>query len=874
VSELADEALQDLLQRLSELSGQPVERLDRLAKDGPHPEIALLNLERWLRATSSPMLQMERALGSGPLLDRLLTLIGTSQVVSDLLVQNPELASLILDPEEVDAKIDRLTILSEGRGLLAAATGFAHALDRLRFLKQRWTLPIVVHDVFGTMSQPQVWQALSDLADALIELAADVVWRHFAIEKGIEGPHRMTIVGFGKLGGGELNYSSDVDLVYVSEDGAAEKLRSHQTRFAEALGRALSDRTGRGSLYRVDLRLRPYGGGGPLVPSFAAVEAYYEREAEPWEIQALLRTRVIVGSPETGDRWEALRLANCFRPAVSEIAISSMLAMRERIGDYADDEDFKRGRGGIRDVEFIVQILQLAHGREFDDVRVRPTLDALAALKNRNFLNETTQQLLAEGYTFLRRLEHRCQLLGDRQTHRLPHDPSAMESVARLMDIEPPSELERALDANRRTIEALYASYLKEGEPPARIALRSRIHTLGASWLDAMPESEAFYAQLLENEGSLDRVERIVELAPALIPGLRNSVSITEAIFSGEIEEEFDPISALEALPTDCSVDQLAHTVASVHTRLSVQWVLDPTWDLGEGLTSIADATMRHVMRRLYVDADFLALGSYGRCEIGLHSDLDALFLIDDPRRHAETEMGVQQLLALVSQLHRHGSPFELDLRLRPDGGKGLLVRSYEALKAYDLEGMDLWERFAIGQVRLVVGTPRALEVVRRSAYGLPLTPERLGELAGMKRRIENERVKVQHRYRDIKLGRGGLGDIEWFVHILEMRYPTALNVGTEMRIRERIRRLGEAKLVNAIEAEELNEAYEHLVRVRHWLAMQGIENAIVPENPDKLNRLAAAMGLDDSNSFLRQHEAIVTRIRQIYEEGMARLRA
>jgi len=186
---------------------------------------------------------------------------------------------------------------------------------------------------------------------------------------------------------------------------------------------------------------------------------------------------------------------------------------------------------------------------------------------------------------------------------------------------------------------------------------------------------------------------------------------------------------------------------------------------------------------------------------------------------------------------------------------------------------MELWERFALGQARLVIGATRAAEVVADAAFGLPLTPERLAELVAMKRRVETERLKPQHKYRDVKLGRGGLGDIEWFVHLHEMRYPTALSAGTLIQMPDRIRALARAALINTVEAEELLEAREHLLRTRWWLVLQGIDGAIVPENPDKLGRLAHAMGFGEGNVFLARHEAIVTRIRQIYEDGLARLR-
>ena len=868
MSEEQSSAKSDVAARLAELTGQPPRVFEEIVRRLPHPARGLLNLERWLRATSSPILQMETALAAPEALRRFLLLVSTSQAVADVLIQNPELAHLVIVPGPFDVSLHE--IVEEGRALLASSSGFAHSLDRIRFLKQRWMLPIVVADVFDLTSPQAVWLALSEVADALLLLTSEIVWQNYAGEKGLGGQHGLTIVGFGKLGGRELNYSSDIDIVYCSEDDPPEDVRKHQVRFAEALGRALSDRSGRGSLYRVDLRLRPYGAQGPLVSSLDAVEIYYRNYAEPWEIQALLRSRPVVGSDKAKKRWARMRETACFRPSLGEPALEAMLAMRERIGDYADEADFKRGHGGIRDVEFLIQILQLANGNAMPDVRIAGTIECAEALGRHGLIEADAVTELIDGYTFLRKLEHRCQLLGDRQTHALPVETEALLSVTTLMGFSDPVELNAELARRRRTIGSLYAGYLRNVALPH---VREELGAAATDWLALMPMADEFFAAVETNAGSAERVRRVANLAPALLARLRHSVSLTEGIMSGEIEESFSPSEAIAALPVDVPLERLARTYERALLHVCLQWTLDVLDDLGKLLTELADALLEHVSRRLYLDADLIALGSYARGELTYESDLDVVYLVADPRRQPEAELALQQAIGLLAHLRQHGAPVEIDLRLRPDGGKGLLVRSYEALKTYDLDGMDLWERFALGQGRLVSGSSQALDVVNRSSYGLPLTPERLAALVAMKHRIETERVKPQHSYRNIKLGRGGLGDIEWFVHLFEMRYPTALASGTMARMSDRIKILGRAMLITSIEADELQEGHDHLLRTRHWLALQGIDDSIVPENPDRLGRLAMAMGFDDGNAFLSRHESTVSRVREIYEDGIARLR-
>lgn len=869
--------------RLEELTHLDLARLfERGFAEVADADRALVNLERWLRSTGNPGIHLEQVLGVPRLGRLLMVILGASQPIADCLIQNPELASLALEPGQHRTIPSEPSILHEGRRLIASSTSYSHALDRLRFLRQRWNLSIVLNDLAGTWSQEVVWRALSDLADALLQLTREVVWADQRRQRDLPEDCPVLVVAFGKLGGHELNYSSDIDLAYVHVDGVDEKLERNLTRFCEAYGRAIADRMGRGSLYRVDLRLRPYGGAGPIVRSARSTEGYYQRYAEPWEVQALLRSRAIAGPPDLMAWWEDLRIRTCFKPKLSEVALEEMVAMRARIEEGASDEDLKRGPGGIRDVEFLTQLFQLLHGFEVPDLQVRPTLEALSALENRGLLDPSAGVALRKGYEFLRKLEHRTQLVHDQQTHQIPSAPRAREELARLMGLDSWATLSRELHHHRRTIQTLYRSTLRLEH--ASTADRETVRVaMGAAapgvlqWFDVLPESDAFYGVLAQNEGSLDRVRRLLEGAPVLVENFKNSVALTELVLSGEIEEADIAESAherLRGLPTDTPIKQVAQAHQAALVTAAAQWALTPTFPLAERLADIFDTTLNHALRRLYASFDVVATGSFGTREMGMGSDADLVLLVEHAERQPEAEQQAQHFLALVAELRRHGAQIEVDLRLRPEGGKGLLVRSYEGLHAYDLDGMEMWERFALGHSRLVYGQPESLAVVQRSAYGVPITPETLRELLRMKRRIETERVKPQHVRRDVKLGAGGLNDIEWLVHLNEMRYPEATQAGTTTRMTERISNLVRAQLLNAFEAEVLTEARNFLVTLRHRLALQGITDNLMPENPDRLDRLAAVLGIAGGNELLAKYQDMTDTVRKMYLEAAERLHA
>jgi glutamate-ammonia-ligase adenylyltransferase len=381
-----------------------------------------------------------------------------------------------------------------------------------------------------------------------------------------------------------------------------------------------------------------------------------------------------------------------------------------------------------------------------------------------------------------------------------------------------------------------------------------------------------FYQTLSENEGSLRRVSRILEAAPVLVESLKSSIGLTEMVWSGEIEEASDGPSRILAFPLDAPLPRIATAYRDECLHSTIRWVLDPTVPLPT-TAPLTDALLDYLRRRTGDLFDIIALGSLALRSTILGSDADLLLLTATATDQPKAESSAQDMLKLTEELHRLGSPLTIDLRLRPDGNRGLLVRSLDGLRAYDLHGMDMWERFAIGHARLVSGDDVNVDAVLRIAYGLPLTPERLRELTRMKRRIETERVFPSHVHRHVKLGYGGLSDIEWLVHLTEMRYPEATQAGQFHAMPLRIRKLMEVMLINALERDQLLEAWAHLSVVRLRLKLLGLTDDLVPENPDKLDRLATTMDFRVGNEFLAVHRAHREATRAIFLDTLERLR-
>lgn len=393
---------------------------DALAR-AADPARARAGLERVLERDPAPDELLERLAATGAL-PRALALLGLGGAPVDALMAEPR--ELLLLGERVDD--DRL---------LALAADPARGLDDLRALRRQTTLRVAARELSGEVGAAQAARTLSVVADALIGAAL----RHARAQAARRFPRaaelRLVVLALGKLGGQELNYSSDVDLVLVRGDGEPEDAA---TALCRALVGALQDGSAQGRLYRVDLRLRPYGASGALAPSASALVDYYAEHGRTWERQALIKARPCAGDLALG-REVLDRLAPwLWREALDGKAIREIVELRDRMTKKAGeggDRDVKVGRGGLRDVEFVVQFLQLLHGGRDPGLRATGTLDALRRLEAARVVSPGEAEELSESYRFVRRLEHLLQLQYDRELTRLP-EGAALEPLARAMRLD------------------------------------------------------------------------------------------------------------------------------------------------------------------------------------------------------------------------------------------------------------------------------------------------------------------------------------------------------------------------------------------------------------------------------------------------------
>ncbi|MDF2710302.1 bifunctional [glutamine synthetase] adenylyltransferase/[glutamine synthetase]-adenylyl-L-tyrosine phosphorylase [Nonomuraea muscovyensis] len=406
--------------------------------DVADPDLALAALARLAEQAPDAL---DALRGDDRLRARTLAVLGVSAALGDHLARHPEQLALLGEPGPGHARDELLRAVGGDPADPSPRAAEPAALAALRVAYRGRLTRVAARDLTGEATLGEVTGELSDLAGAALEAALAIARSELPAGDDCDDV-RLAVIGMGKAGARELNYISDVDVIFVAEprEGADEtKALRAATRLAQAMMRACSAATPEGSLWEVDAGLRPEGRSGPLVRTLASHLAYYRRWAKTWEFQALLKARPMAGDLELGAAYVEAVNELVWSAATRDNFVEDVQAMRRRVEAHVraeGDRQLKLGPGGLRDIEFAVQLLQLVHGRLDPLLRRRATLPALAALSRGGYVGRDDSRGLAEAYTFLRQVEHLLQLHRLRRTHVLPEDPGALRRLGRALGMQ------------------------------------------------------------------------------------------------------------------------------------------------------------------------------------------------------------------------------------------------------------------------------------------------------------------------------------------------------------------------------------------------------------------------------------------------------
>ncbi len=807
----------------------------------------------------------------------------------------------------------------------------------LRRLKQRAMARIAGRDLSGQADLAEVVESMTLLADAVVAAALAVtetaLVARYGTPRNAAGERiELIVIGMGKLGGRELNVSSDIDLIFVyPEDGDTDGPRSISNfeffgRLGKALNNAIADITEDGQVFRVDLRLRPNGDSGPLVCSFAMLETYFVAQGREWERYAWIKAR-----PLTGNRWdelEAIRRPFVFRKYLDFGTINAMRDLHAQIRREVAKKDMannvKLGPGGIREIEFIAQVFQLIRGGRDVALQIKPTLEVLKLLVDRGQLELDAVVELSAAYRFLRRLEHRLQYLDDAQTHRLPDNPEDQQRVALSMGFANYEALLMELDDHRQTVarhfEGIFADPNEAGheldgvwngdgthsEELAKIgfgetaALCDRLAAIRAGsryqsmseqakgrfdalvpraiqaaaasgnpdatlsrmldLLEAIGRRSAYLALLLQYPHALEQVARIAGASswaadyllkhPVLLDELLDARLLQMAPdwpgFRQQLEEQTD---ALEP-DTEAQMDALREAHHAQIFRLVSQDIagLLTVEKLSDHLSELADIlvgrTITLAWRKLLTKHRpddmgpafaVIGYGKLGGKELGYASDLDLVYLFDDPAPeagHVYAKLGTR-LNTWLSSRTAAGILFETDLRLRPNGDAGLVVSSLEAFRKYQLENAWVWEHQALTRARFIAGDPAIGEIfeqIRVEILCQRRDRDKLREevLAMRRKMSDNLSSRGNDEIFDLKQDFGGLVDVEFAVQYLILAHACdhprlTGNLGNIALLRI----AAECGLIPADLAVTVGDAYREYRRLQHLRRLNNLDSRV-----------------------------------------------
>ena len=868
----------------------------------------------------------------------------------------------------------------------------AQIMEALRKAKQEAALLIALADIGGVWDVLEVTQALTSFADAVVSDALRFLLRG-AMNAGKltlsdrSDPEKdcgVVILAMGKHGAGELNYSSDIDLIVffdpsspaIPEGAEPSRIFVAMTR---TLARLLQERTGDGYVLRVDLRLRPDPGSTAVAISLPAAFSYYEMLGQNWERAALIKAR-----PVAGDKTLGIQLLKALEPFIwrkyfDYAAIADIHAMKRQIHavrGHAEvavaGHDVKLGRGGIREVEFFVQTQQLIFGGRRRQLRGARTLDMLRELEADGWVTHAAVEDLTASYLYLRQLEHRLQMVADEQTQRLPADLDALSRFAKFCGHARLSSFETELTKHLRKVEEHYARLFEHApgldastgslvftgvvddpdtletlanmgfqDPVAAAEIvrgwhfgrRSAVQSARAreiltelipallesfagsgdadaalcafdSALTGMPAASELFTILKSNEklrelfgdilGGAPRLARVIAMRPHVL-----DAAIDPALLEMPTRERTYDVRAGRLLASarsteaflDGARDLLQEEMFLIGVR-TLSGVMDPVQS-GRAYSDLASALLRATFA--HVETAFtseygqvpggrcviIGMGKLGSCEMTAASDLDLILLYDfDPDR--PESVGARPLHALqyytrltqrfVSALTvatRRGRLYDVDMRLRPSGGKGPIATQMRSFRTYQFEDAETWEHMALTRARIIGGDGSLcveVEAVIRDVLARPRNKAKLKrDVYDMRRLIAQE--KGEDNPFDLKLAAGGIIDVEFVAQYLILRHAHAYPALLDTDLSVVLMRAAEAGVLAQAQADRLGSAH-HLYATVTQMVRLAIEGDFNPRHVASgvLRRIAAAANVPDFPWLARHLDEMRTDVRQIFD--------
>jgi len=761
-----------------------------------------------------------------------------SNYLTDILVRNPEYFYYVINPTNLEQKTKAGKFRNEVRNSISQYNSFNAKVNAFRRIKRKEILRIGLMDIMKTRGFREITLELSIIAKIIIDELFDLCYREILKKYKIENiNNRYCITALGKLGGNELNYSSDVDLIIFFDDNTKINNKEYQELLTETIHFFIENSTSHtssGYIYRVDLRLRPDGRNSPLCRTLDEYLTYYESKGEDWERQMLLKASFAGGSRELFNSF-----INYVQPFIYPLSFSisptnQIYKLKTDIEkNLRNDENIKLSSGGIRDIEFSVQALQLINGGSNKEIRTGNTLEAIELLNMKNLLSKEETIIFKTAYLFYRNAEHFLQLMNDKQTHIIPESGELLEKLSFFSEYKSVIEFKKYLLLNRLQVKKIFSSIMgmKEDRKYSTLKrikfvnrnkaendllfLREGKGILGIRQFDK--NSIAFFQYLepifikyIESctrpDTVLQNFARIIKNIP--FPSLWYREFSDKIFFYSflklceysqktidlfaedeELREYFISRNILERIDI---INSVSFPVKKLLFVLSAQFILGKINSIKFG--NILQKNIIIKIKDMFVDIIpsgieyFIAgLGSFGASEMNFSSDIDLIFIVKELKEQSDTQKIFQNLLPKLKKVLQ---PFETDCRLRPEGKSSQLVWDLISYEHYLTNRARVWELQSLCKIKFVSGDNELFNkfkklIVQRITIE---KKETIGkEINSMRRKLISSGAMNQMKIINLKKVSGGILDVEFLIQYMMLTTPELLpkliNASSEKRI-------------------------------------------------------------------------------------------
>ena len=893
------------------------ENIENLIKKLPDAESARRFYENFAKDFPREVKKLNKNSG---LLSDVLTLASFSPLLAATIGQNPKYISW-LNRQRTSAKVRGKDDILESLARFALTNSSLETSVLLSRFRRRELLRIYLRDIRNLGTIAEITEEISNLADAILEYALRIAEQNlnnrYGIPLEIDEKKRtkqadFCIVALGKLGSKELNYASDIDLLFLySENGAtsgqgsrgeAVTNREYFVKLAESVTKIVGGQIGEGAAYRVDLRLRPNGRVGALAISLSEAVNYYQKTARAWERQVLIRSRASAGNKKIFYKFFQKVESDVFSKNISaEDALENVRLSKEKINTQKSGKNFdvKLGKGGIREIEFIAQALQLAYGGSDEWLRHAHTLISLSRLADRKMLSETELTELFEAYAFLRQIEHRLQMENGLQTHTIPNQAEKLFLLAKRMNFADAEDFEKALKLHTKNVYAVFTrifeveSFKKRKSEKAKNENNEIILTAESTEKKLEPiylsleKSDVEFDFDDESVKTLKKLNEIsphfaetVQSNPRLILNLPNAnedfaEKNYQKLFFEWIKKEKTFANELSVLRKKWSEFLLEIVIFDVFEKLSIEKIKTLQTKLAEASIETAILIARRELERRFsvkikeFPFAVLGLGKLGGGNLDYGSDLDLILIFDDEKTLPVSDSTYSEFYAkaaeifvtTLSSLTRDGLLYRVDLRLRPDGKNGASVSGKSAFFNYLENRAAIWEWLAYVKLRGAAGDSdlaNAAEIETRKILHQNARKTDVEELReetlSVRNRLEKSKsAKRNKKEIDIKFGEGGMLDVYFAVRFLQLR-DNLPDVEENRSTIFTLEKLFKNKSLSREDYENFSGGYKFISELDHNLRLTIGRSTLVPLGNRKiLQTIAERMKLESIAELLEK---------------------